>query len=213
MVATAPSTKRDVQISKALSALLRHKAEEENLSMDPAGFVLLEEILQHNRIKSHRTTLSDIRRIVDSNDKKRFTLEENPETGKLRICANQGHSIKKVGNNNLVPLVDRSEFPQAIIHGTYMRKLPQIMLSGLSRMKRNHIHFTYDESPNLVISGMRENCTALIYLDIDKCVNAGIKFFRSANNVILSAGDEQGIIPANLFLKVVTRDGSLIAVS
>ena len=36
----------------------------------------------------------DVRHVVETNDKQRFTLEEHPENGRLRIRANQGHSMQ-----------------------------------------------------------------------------------------------------------------------
>lgn len=205
------SDKRDVQISKSLSYLLRHGAVKEKLNIDSNGYVPLNEILKHNRIKSQKTTLEDIKRIVENNDKKRFSIKEGQD-GTLLICANQGHSISSVSADDaLTPLSTLAEFPPVVIHGTYLKKLPLILKSGgLSKMNRNHIHFTYDESPNKVISGMRTSCNVLIYIDIEKCLKEGIKFYRSTNSVILSSGDASGLIRNELFLKIVDRKGNLV---
>ena len=56
-----------------------------------------------------------------------------------------------------------------------------------------------------VISGMRSSCNVLIFVDVEKAVAAGIKFYLSANNVILSPGNRSGCIPAEFFKKVVDR--------
>ncbi len=50
---------------------------------------------------------------------------------------------------------------------------------------------------------MRQNSHILIYIDIDKAINAGLKFWLSENGVILSEGDENGYISRRFFLKVV----------
>ena len=58
-----------------------------------------------------------------------------------------------------------------IVHGTYSSKLAKIFSSGgLSRMSRNHIHFSKGlPGPNTnVISGMRQDCDILFYVDFVK---------------------------------------------
>eukprot|EP00121_Abeoforma_whisleri_P005762 Awhi_evm1s5222 len=48
---------------------------------------------------------------------------------------------------------------------------------------------------------MRTDCDVLIYIDVPKAFQDGIKFYRSSNNVILSAGID-GVIPPQYFKKV-----------
>ncbi|ODV94903.1 hypothetical protein PACTADRAFT_50752 [Pachysolen tannophilus NRRL Y-2460] len=217
-----PTSKRDIQISKALSYLLRHGALKEKLDIDKDGYIALDDILSHNRIKSHRATFEDIKRIVDSNDKQRFTLRRghdgDGEHKKYYICANQGHSIESVTQDEqLILLSKKSQFPKIIVHGTYTSKLLLILQSGgLSKMSRNHIHFAIGlPNEEKVISGIRQNCDVLIYLDIDKLLNSNeqnIKFFMSKNNVVLSEGNEQGIIPVEFFAKICDRNGNIIMI-
>ena len=62
-----------------------------------------------------------------------------------------------------------------------------------------------------VISGMRNTSSVLIYLDIDKALRAGLKFWQSKNGVVLSNGDEAGIIPLEFFERVEDRkNGGII---
>jgi len=70
-------------------------------------------------------------------------------------------------------------------------------------MSRNHIHF----APGLpndsgVVSGMRQSCEIYIYINVERAMGDGIKFYRSKNNVILSDGFG-GLIPLTYFEKVV----------
>ncbi|KAH3856764.1 hypothetical protein DPMN_099358 [Dreissena polymorpha] len=85
---------------------------------------------------------------------------------------------------------------------------------GLSRMKRNHIHMAMGEpGDNCVTSGMRSSCEVTIRIDLKKAMEDGIKFFVSANNVILSPGNEDGLIPPKYFELVMDRKkGARIAV-
>lgn len=71
-------------------------------------------------------------------------------------------------------------------------------------MSRNHIHFAPGEpGEEGVISGMRSSCEILVFIDLRKALSDGFKFYRSANNVILCPGNEQGFLPPQYFEKVV----------
>lgn len=100
----------------------------------------------------------------------------------------------------LIPIIDASEFPN-IIHGTYLKNLGSIKREGLKRMTRNHIHFTYDLSDKKV----RKSANVFIYINLDKALKDGLKFFKAKNEVILSPGNEFGIIEPKYFLKIETK--------
>ncbi|KAK7103661.1 tRNA 2'-phosphotransferase 1-like [Littorina saxatilis] len=73
-------------------------------------------------------------------------------------------------------------------------------------MKRTHVHFAAGEPGETgVISGMRGSCDLMIYLDLEKALADGLKFFRSANNVILTEGNQDGAVPPDFFMKVINR--------
>lgn len=75
-------------------------------------------------------------------------------------------------------------------------------------MKRNHIHFAKGlPSDKTVLSGIRKDCQIFIYIDLAKALREGIKFFKSSNEVILSPGDENGVIDPKYFLKVINSKG------
>ena len=56
------------------------------------GFLYVDEILKMPKMRGH--TVAEIQIVVDTNDKQRFHLEPHPENGRLRIRANQGHSMQ-----------------------------------------------------------------------------------------------------------------------
>ncbi|KHC36382.1 2'-phosphotransferase [Candida albicans P76055] len=195
--------RRDVLISKALSYLLRHGAEKEKLSIDDQGYVKISDVLSHQRLKSLKTTRDDINRIVQENDKKRFTIKDD------MICANQGHSLKAVKNDNLTPMTIDELSQLRIYHGTYRTKLPLIKSSGgLSKMNRNHIHFTCEQYSTC--SGIRYNANVLIYINASKCIEHGIVFYKSLNNVILTSGDKDGKLSWEFIDRIVDLDGNEI---
>ena len=83
-------------------------------------------------------------------------------------------------------------------HGTYIDKIDLITENGLSRMSRRHIHICESDD---AISGKRASCNVKIYIDMEKALNDGIKFYRSSNGVILTSGNEHGILESKYFIK------------
>ena len=187
-----------VRLSKSLAWLLRHNAESEGFTFMEGGYLPVEDVLKHKRFTGF--TLTDVEEVVRNCDKQRYTLAVGDD-GRLLIRANQGHSIKNVQ-------VDMEEITnpndaQTVIHGTNFKAWNGIQQSGLSRMKRNHIHFAAGEPGSEgVISGMRSSAQVYIYIDVHSAMKDGLKFFRSSNNVILSPGNDQGVIPPKHFKQV-----------
>ena len=78
----SPRGKADVQLSKALSWVLRHAAPSLGLTLASDGFVPVEDVLgaNHPRFRTkdgrRRYTVDDVVRVVRNNDKQRFRLKE-----------------------------------------------------------------------------------------------------------------------------------------
>lgn len=141
----------------------------------------------------------------------------------LCIRANQGHSMACVVSEKLLRPIDsllvlRVSFrhrgaagfgPKVVnvVHGTYKDRWAKIQVAGLSRMSRNHIHFACycPEGEKGVISGVRPTADLLIFLDVEKALEGGLKLFVSSNGVILSPGNEHGFIETRFFSKVTER--------
>ncbi|BFZ53414.1 tRNA 2'-phosphotransferase [Savitreella phatthalungensis] len=147
------------------------------------------------------------------------------------IRANQGHSIATVTALELQQLVlpgdtapeqplapgeelritGTCEIPPVVLHGTTQRTyLAHIRVEGLSRMRRNHIHLaTGLPGEDGVRSGVRGSADCFVYVDVARAMReAAITFYKSANGVILSPGNELGCIPPEFFTKVVDRAGN-----
>ncbi|KAG0205205.1 hypothetical protein BGX28_003142 [Mortierella sp. GBA30] len=199
-----------VRLSKALSWLLRHNAESQGIAIRSDGYVKIKDVLAHPKFKNF--TLDDILEVVETDDKKRFQILEDANGHKEYIRAVQGHSIDKVADPGCEEITDASQLP-TVIHGTTVSKWPLIAAEkGLSRMNRNHIHMAVGLlGEDGVISGMRHNCSLYIHIDAASAMKDGIKFYRSANNVVLSDGkDGDGVIPARYFSQVVTSKNEII---
>jgi len=184
-----------------MSYILRHGASKEGLPMSDDGWVNVSEFLQLPSARKDKITIHEIIYIVKNNDKQRFALKE--ENGVMSLRANQGHTIEV--DVEMTPITAISDLPSGIaIHGTYFQAWNEIKKSGLSPMRRNHIHFAAGlPGQSGVISGMRSTAEVLIYLDVEKCLAENIPLFLSANNVILSPGNSERLIPPKYFLSVV----------
>lgn len=143
------------------------------------------------------------------------------------IRANQGHSVAIASQDLLSPLTE-ANIPETVVHGTtHGAWLLIAATGGLKRMDRVHIHFASGLPAGLrpvressddqttattaaaapVISGMRNSSTVLVYLDVRKAMAAGIAFWTSENGVILSEGDENGVVGLEYFARVEDRTG------
>eukprot|EP00439_Symbiodinium_sp_Y106_P071772 s1483_g12.t11 len=203
------TTSSNEKLSRYLTRVLRHDAVRLGLALRSDG----SELLALPFFKSNGFLEKDVEAEVRCNNKQRFQLWT--EDGAGRIRASQGHKMKEVVDSELLQPVQRAEDLPVCIHGTYFTKWSpkkkcqvqvwsQIKQEGLKPMGRNHIHFVpHEVGSRTVISGMREDCAVAIYLDVPKALEQGIKLYRSANDVILTRGDESGRIPPALFQRVV----------
>jgi 2'-phosphotransferase len=192
----------DIEISKTLSYVLRHGAIEFGLEMDDCGRVRMVDLLSNSQFMRLCVTEDVITQIVDQCPKQRFKIEEID--GIKMIRANQGHNkiFKNIINED--KLLELITEPQPLcVHGTNKRALKMIRKEGLKPQNRTHIHFAIGyPDDETVLSGVRSNANVFIEIDMAKAMGDGIKFYKSANNVILSSGID-GVIPPRYFSKVL----------
>jgi 2'-phosphotransferase len=199
-----------VRLSKKLSYLLRHGAVKEGLKIDENGWVSINDLLNHPSMSNFCSTLNDIREIVQTDEKQRYSLMTNAH-GQTFIKANQGHSINVVTDAGMreLSLSDVKNYPD-VVHGTMMNHLKSILNQGLSKMKRNHIHFAIGlPNDQQVISGARQSSNVFIFVDMKKAMDDGIKFYLSENKVILTSGMNGFLLP-KYFAKIISKDGKQI---
>ncbi|XP_057805551.1 uncharacterized protein LOC131020632 isoform X2 [Salvia miltiorrhiza] len=192
-------------LGRLLTRILRHKAAELNLDMRNDGYVKVQDLLKLNLktmanipLQSH--TVEDIREAVRQDNKQRFSLLE--ENGELLLRANQGHSIAIVETESLLKPILSPEEVAVCVHGTYKRSLEPILREGLKRMQRLHVHFSSGLPRDAqVVSGMRRDVDMLIFLDVRKALEEGMKLYVSDNGVILTEGFD-GVVPVKYFQKI-----------
>ena len=62
-----------------------------------------------------------------------------------------------------------------------------------------------------VISGMRKSANILIWVDVEKSIEeAGLKWWRSDNEVILTEGNDQGMVELRFVRRIVDRQGKVM---
>eukprot|EP00698_Gefionella_okellyi_P012908 TRINITY_DN3507_c0_g1_i4.p2 TRINITY_DN3507_c0_g1~~TRINITY_DN3507_c0_g1_i4.p2 ORF type:complete len:303 (-),score=65.49 TRINITY_DN3507_c0_g1_i4:1894-2742(-) len=208
MTTSAPTSGQqqssDRKVSMNLTTFLRHRGGRAGLNIRADGFVLLDEMLALKQFQG--VTRERIEEIVRTSDKQRFALQLEGDQWYIR--ANQGHTMKHVDQLELTPITSPEQVPM-VIHGTYRSNLVSILQTGLEKRSRNHIHFAKGMFQE-VISGFRHDVDTLIFIDLAKCLAAGILFFESVNGVILSEGVD-GAISRDFFAKVTSADGTPIA--
>ena len=139
------------------------------------------------------------------------------ETSGLIWCirANQGHSLEGINSDFLLQEIAANELATlpVIVHGTYFDAWRKIQASGgLSRMGRTHIHCAAGfAGDNSVISGMRASSQVYVFISGVRCAEAGVRFYRSDNGVLLTAGvGDEGFLPIKYISHVRDRSGETL---
>jgi 2'-phosphotransferase len=158
---------------------------------------------------------------VAENEKQRFKLIQRSEIiqgdpeeivdlkdpASYLIRATQGHSIK-IESAELLTLLTEETIPQdPIVHGAFFGSWKYIVESGgLNKMQRTHMHFARGLlEDKAVVSGMRADAQLLVWVDARKALEDGFKFWESDNKVVLTEGNEEGMLPLKYFVKVESR--------
>lgn len=166
--------KDTIQTSKFLSLILRHEPEKVGLKLGEAGWVGVDELLAAVSRHGKTLTLEQLRHIVATSDKKRFTFSEDG----TRIRANQGHSVE----------VDLQYAPQTppefLYHGTATRFLDGIRKDGLQKMERHDVHLSAETKVTLQV-GSRHGKPVLLTIRAGEMHRAGHVFRCSTNGVWL----------------------------
>lgn len=163
----------DTEISKFMSYVLRHAPQELGLVLTEDGWT---EYAEFSRRLCDKLGIEDddIRRVIDENAKKRFTLEDG------RIRAAQGHSVK-------VDLDLQPQVPPALLyHGTTAEAWAGIRVSGLQPMGRTHVHLSADLQTARTVAARRRGPHVLLKVDAGAMNADGIAFFQADNGVWLA---------------------------
>ena len=166
----------DVTISKFISLVLRHNPSLIKLDLDANGWVSVDQLIANaSKVQNVAFTKEDLFRVVDTNDKKRFALNED----KTRIRASQGHSI------NVDLQLEPIEPPDILYHGTANKSIRFILREGINKMTRTHVHLS-DTMHTAEKVGKRHGEVIVIPIKAKLMHQDGFKFYKSENNVWLT---------------------------
>lgn len=172
-----------VQTSKYLSLVLRHKPETVGVTLDAAGWVSVQVLLDALRAHGHPLTRDELQTVVDTSDKQRFALDADLD----RIRANQGHSVPVALD---LPV---TQPPSRLYHGTPVRNVASIMNDGLTRGQRHHVHLSATAATAHQVGARRGDHVVLTIL-AEQMAGDGHLFFLSENGVWLTAHVPVGYI-------------------
>ncbi len=165
---------RLVKISKYLSKHLRHQPERIGIQLAPGGWVSVDELLAACKRHSFPINRIELKEVVASNDKKRFSFDS---TGTL-IRANQGHSVEvDLQLESVIP-------PDVLYHGTGHGAVEAILREGLCKMSRHHVHLSKDTAIAKTV-GARHGRPVVFIVDAAAMHEAGYTFYCSDNGVWL----------------------------
>ncbi len=167
--------KRLTSISKYLAKYLRHAPEELGLTLQPGGWVPVDDLLDAADRHGFPIEYDELVEVVETNDKRRYSFDPSGEA----IRANQGHSVEvDLQLEEAVP-------PEVLYHGTVERFLPSILSEGLNKGGRHHVHLSKDfETARKV--GARRGQPVILTVDAGRMHRDGYKFLVSANGVWLT---------------------------
>ena len=183
-------SKSDIQLSKFLSLVLRHKPDEIGIRLDESGWVSVSELLEAMRRAGRGTSRDKLEEVVRSSDKQRFAFSDD---GTL-IRANQGHSVEvDLGYEPATP-------PEMLYHGTAERFIEAIRREGLTKRKRHHVHLSLTGETASAV-GARHGKLVLLEVRSGAMHRDGHAFFRTPNNVWLTdcVPTEYLVFPPALF--------------
>jgi len=166
---------REVQISKFLSLVLRHKPQTIDIQLDQHGWVDVDVLIE--KINNHGITLDRefLQHIVQTNSKQRFAFDET----NTKIRASQGHSVKiELGYSNQQP-------PEILYHGTGEKFVASILQTGLEKRNRQHVHLSKDINTALQV-GKRHGKPFIFEVMAHLMYAENFQFYLSENGVWLT---------------------------
>jgi putative RNA 2'-phosphotransferase len=168
--------KQRVELSKLLALLLRHRAGEHGLALDPEGFVPLADLLA--AVNSKRgwgwVRAEHINEVIAKQEKRRYEIVDGD------IRAIYGHTLATaISYPAVVP-------PDTLLHGTARRFLAAILREGLRPMARQYVHLTDDPALARLTGRRRDPDPAILRIDAARAHAEGVVFFRADNGVYLA---------------------------
>ena len=157
-----------------MSFILRHKPDAIGLTLDPQGWVSIDELVEKGNAERTRFSRDDLLHVVETSDKKRFSVSADG----LRIRAAQGHSVSvELGLSPREP-------PAVLYHGTAARFANSILSAGLKPQQRQQVHLSVDAATAHRV-GQRHGKPFVFKIDALRMHGLGYRFYLADNGVWL----------------------------
>ena len=164
------------ETSKFLSFVLRHQPDSIGLTLDNEGWADIDALIAGAARRRRQLDLPLIQTVVDTNDKKRFSLSADGR----RIRAVQGHTTDSVNLSHI-----EKTPPDLLFHGTATRSLESIRQQGLIPGSRHHVHLSQDVATATAV-GRRYGKPVVLTVEALRMQAQGFKFFQAENGVWLT---------------------------
>lgn len=157
------------RLSKFLSLILRHRAQEFGLALDAEGFTdydALREIVEQRSKDTYSE--EDWQAVLDghTDGKKRFEVVDG------RIRALYGHSkVRPVAYPAVEP-------PDILYHGTNPKALGSIRKQGLQAMNRQYVHLSRTMERAMNVGSRRTEQVVLLKIRASEAYRSGVLFYH-----------------------------------
>jgi putative RNA 2'-phosphotransferase len=164
-----------VELSKLLAFVLRHRADEFGLLLDPEGFVPLDELLAAINQKGGWgwVRAEHVEQVIAQQEKRRYEIVDGD------IRAIYGHTL---ATEISYPVVTP---PDVLLHGTARRFIDTIRREGLRPMSRQYVHLTDDLALAQLTGRRRDSQPAILRIEAARAHAEGVVFFRADNGIFL----------------------------
>ena len=178
----------ELEISRFIALILRHKPETIGISLDERGWADVQELIAGVN-KTYPLTMERLEEIVRADGKQRYSFNDD----RTLIRANQGHSVPvDVELQKVAP-------PDVLFHGTGEKYAQAILGEGLIPKSRLYVHLSPDVATATLV-GKRHGKPVVFQVDAKRMTEDGVEFFLSANGVWLTKR-----VPARYLSRIETE--------
>ena len=179
-----------IQLSKAVSRVLRHEPWLYELELDDEGWVDLQDLilaLQHQRPEWKGLIKADLRRMIENSDKQRHEIDGD------RIRALYGHSLPGRLRRKKAPP------PALLYHGTRPFVEEMVVKDGLLPMGRQYVHLSTNVEIAVQVGKRKDRNPVILEVAAKEAFESGVDFY--IGNDIVWLADR--ILP--MFIEVLQR--------
>lgn len=165
-----------IKLSKQLSKVLRHQPERWGLSLEPGGWVRIDDLVAAARAHNVELDRSRLEELIRQQPKPRFAISPDG----IRVRASYGHSVEI--DLELEPV----EPPEKLYHGTARHSVDAILHEGLHPAGRRFVHLSEDRATAIQV-GARHGSPAVLEIEALVLWRQGQAFYAPAAGIWLTA--------------------------